>query len=84
MTDAESKTVDAVTAALTMPPAVFEALQHVRSMFPRVDRVIYDVHGLWTYQTPEGYAPAFHTGIDVNLLNEASAAAMPGKTYSLA
>lgn len=62
----------------TMPLApddVFDALLHVRSVFPDVVMVIFAMDGRWQYLTEDFRAPRFNSKIDTSILERAANAA---------
>lgn len=52
------------------PEAVTKAMEHVRTFFPEVDTVVYDLEGRWTYSKLGTVPGPFPDAIDCALLQE--------------
>lgn len=54
-----------------IPAQVRDALLHVRSFIPEVDRVVFWEDGRWAYMTDDHKVPTFGSLIDVSILEAA-------------
>lgn len=50
---------------------IITAINHVRSVFPQVDIVIFTKEERWLYLSSSGYVPKFDEKIDVSILEKA-------------
>lgn len=51
---------------------IITALNHVRSVFPQVDIVIFTKEIQWLYLSSSGYVPKFDERIDISILEQAA------------
>jgi hypothetical protein len=54
-----------------IPPAVREALNHVRTFYPEVDRVVFWADGRWAYMTDGHEVPKFDKRVVTGVLEDA-------------
>lgn len=58
---------------MSTPTEVNKALEHMKTFFPEVTMVVFNIHGQWSYMTDSFYNPDFgNSNIDTSILEDAS------------